>query len=101
MTGKSLVPDLDGVGQFLDFPQGRDGDAWESFLDGWASLLDIRESLPLIVNVSLAIVMYAAASAAIAVLVLQHSVMALVVFGMGGLLRFRTPNPSLPRRGRV
>ena len=42
------------------------------------------------INEQKALVLYAAVSAAIAVLVLEHPATALVVFGMGGLLRFRT-----------
>jgi hypothetical protein len=105
------------------------GDAWESFVDGWRSFTDWRELLPMLVNVPLAILLmapivyrrhqkqrvyalealeenkalllYAAISAAIAVLVLEHPAMALVVFGMGGLLRFRTPTGSGVGTGRA
>ena len=46
-------------------------------------------------------VVYAVVSAAIAVLVLEHPAMALVVFGMGGLLRLRTPTSSDGGTGRA
>jgi hypothetical protein len=105
-----------------------DGEAWNSFVDGLASFPDWHEILPLFVNMLLAVllmlpfvygqhklgrfhslarvkeqkayVLYAAVSAAIAVLVLEHPVTALVVFGMGGLLRFRTPASSAAGTGR-
>ena len=97
---------------------GEGGDAWESALHGLRSFTEWRELVPLLINVPLAallmapiiytrrrkkrtydlstveedkaLILYAAVSAAVAVLVLEHPAMALVVFGMGGLIRFRT-----------
>ena len=106
-----------------------DGEAWNAFVEGWASFTDWHEVLPMVVNVLLAVLLmlpfvygqrklgrfhslarideqkayvtYAAVSAAIAVLVLEHPAMALVIFGMGGLLRFRTPTSSERGTGRA
>ncbi len=106
-----------------------DREAWNAFVEGWASFTDWHEVLPLGVNMLLAVLLmlpfiygqrqlgrfhslarideqkayvtYAAVSAAIAVLVLQHPAMALVIFGMGGLLRFRTPTGSEGGTGRA
>lgn len=114
--------------QILGLDLDADGQAWDNFVDGWASFTDWREILPLVVNVLLAIllmlpfvygqyklgrfhslarineqkayVVYAAVSAAIAVLVLEHPATALVIFGMGGLLRFRTPASAEGGTGR-
>jgi hypothetical protein len=108
-----------GMPQTFGIDLGADGEAWDNFVDGWASFTDWHEILPLVVNVLLAVLLmlpfmygqyklgrfhslarvneqktyvaYAAVSAAIAVLVVEHPATALVVFGMGGLLRFRTP----------
>ena len=105
------------------------GDVWASFVDGWTSFADWQVLLPLAVNVVLAILLVlplvhglrrlgygysvarvdeqesylllAVVSAAIAVLVLRHPAMALVVFGMGGLVRFRTPTGSAHGTGRA
>jgi len=99
------------------FSVGNTGNAWENALEGLRSFTEWRELVPLLLNVPLAVLLvvpliyarrrgkrvhdlstveddralllYAAVSAAIAVLVLEHPAMALVVFGMGGLLRFR------------
>jgi hypothetical protein len=106
-----------------------DSEVWDSFVSGWASFGHWQEILPLVVNVLLAVllmlplvyrqrglgrthslvqvehqkaaVIFAGVSAAIAVLVLEHPAMALVVFGMGGLLRFRTPTGSERGTGRA
>ncbi len=106
-----------------------DGGAWNAFVEGWASFTDWHEVLPMVVNVLLAVLLmlpfvygqrklgrfhslarideqkalvtFAAVSAAIAVLVLRHPAMALVIFGMGGLLRFRTPTGSEGATGRA
>ena len=111
------------------FGLGEGGDAWESFVQGWRSFTDWRELVPLLVSVPLAILLvlpivytrigkkrayelstveenkalllYAAVSAAVAVLVLEHPAMALVVFGMGGLMRFRTRTGSGLATGRA
>ena len=114
--------------QILGIDLDADGQAWDNFVDGWASFTDWQEILPLVVNVLLAVllmvpfiygqrslgrfhslarireqkalVVYAAVSAAIAVLVLEHPATALVIFGMGGLLRFRPPTSSAGGTGR-
>jgi hypothetical protein len=106
-----------------------DGEAWNSFVEGWSSLTDWHEFLPLVVNMLLAVLLmlpliygqhklgrldslgrideqkalvtFAAVSAAVAVLVLEHPAMSLVIFGMGGLLRFRTPTKSERGTGRA
>jgi hypothetical protein len=111
------------------FGLGESGDAWESFLQGWVSFTEWRELVPFVVNVTLAILLvlpfvylrlgkthayelstieenkslllYSAVSAAIAVMVLEHPAMALVVFGMGGLVRFRTRTISGLAKGRA
>ena len=105
------------------------GSAWESFVQGWRSFTEWRELVRLLVSVPLAIllvlpivytrfgkkhayelatveenkalILYAAVSAAVAVLVLEHPAMALVVFGMGGLIRFRTRTGSGLGTGRA
>jgi hypothetical protein len=110
------------------FGLGEGGDAWESFVQGWGSFTEWRELVPFLVNVALAVllvlplvyvrlgkrhayelstieenkslILYAAVSAAIAVMVLEHPAMALVVFGMGGLMRFRTRAGSGLAKGR-
>ncbi len=115
--------------QIFGLDPAADGEAWNAFVEGWASFTDWHEVLPLVVNVLLAVLLmlpfgylqrelgrfhslarideqkalvtYAAVSAAIAVLVLQHPAMALVIFGMGGLLRFRTPTSSEGGTGRA
>jgi len=126
MAGTVILPMMQNVfGIELD----GDSEAWDSFIDGLASFTDWHEFLPLVVNVLLAVlltlpliygqrklgrfrslarvdeqktfVIYAAVSAAIAVLVLEHPAMALVVFGMGGLLRFRTPASAEGGTGRA
>ena len=115
--------------QIFGLDLAADGEAWSAFVEGWASFTDWHEVLPLVVNMLLAVLLmlpflygqrklgrfhslarideqkayvtYAAVSAAIAVLVLQHPAMALVIFGMGGLLRFRTPTSSEGGTGRA
>jgi len=119
----AMYPTIQGL-----FGLGEGGDAWESFVQGWASFTEWRELVPFLVNVALAVllvlplvyirlgkgrayelstieenkslILYAAVSAAIAVMVLEHPAMALVVFGMGGLMRFRTRTGSGLAKGR-
>jgi len=111
------------------FSMGNSGDAWENALEGLRSFAQWRELVPLLLNVPLAVllvvpliyarrrlrqvhdlssveddralVLYAAISAAIAVLVLEHPAMALVVFGMGGLLRLRPKSAPGHATGRT
>jgi hypothetical protein len=118
-----------GMRQIFGIDPVTDGEAWNAFVEGWASFTDWHEVLPLVVNVLLAVLLmlpfvygqrklgrfhslarideqkalvtFAAVSAAVAVLVLEHPAMALVIFGMGGLLRFRTPTSSERGTGRA